>query len=46
MAFTIAAMLTEKSIVAGSESVDVSYPNFVSDMKQLGAAICPAPDRE
>jgi 3-phosphoshikimate 1-carboxyvinyltransferase len=46
MAFTIASMLTEKSVVAGAESVDVSYPNFVSDMKDLGARISPAPDRE
>lgn len=46
MAFTIAAMLTEKSIVAGAESVDVSYPNFISDMKYLGARIASAPDRE
>jgi 3-phosphoshikimate 1-carboxyvinyltransferase len=46
MAFTIASMLTEKSIIAGAESVDVSYPNFVADMKDLGANISPAPDRE
>jgi 3-phosphoshikimate 1-carboxyvinyltransferase len=46
MAFTIASIMTEKSIVAGAESVDVSYPNFVSDMKDLGAKISPAPDRE
>lgn len=46
MAFTIASMLTEKSVVAGAESVDVSYPNFVSDMKDLGARISTAPDRE
>lgn len=46
MAFTIASMMTEKSIVAGSESVDVSYPNFVQDMKELGAKISSAPDRE
>ena len=46
MAFTIAAMLTERSIVAGAESVDVSYPNFVSDMKELGARLSPMPDRE
>lgn len=46
MAFTIASMITEKSIVAGAESVDVSYPNFVADMKDLGAIISPAPDRE
>jgi 3-phosphoshikimate 1-carboxyvinyltransferase len=46
MAFTIASMMTEKSIVAGAESVDVSYPNFISDMKELGARLSPAPDRE
>jgi 3-phosphoshikimate 1-carboxyvinyltransferase len=46
MAFTIASMLTEKSIVAGAESVDVSYPHFVQDMKDLGAKVSPAPDRE
>jgi 3-phosphoshikimate 1-carboxyvinyltransferase len=46
MAFTIASMMTEKSIVAGAQSVDVSYPNFVSDMKNIGARISPAPDRE
>jgi 5-enolpyruvylshikimate-3-phosphate synthase len=39
-------MMTEKSIVAGAESVDVSYPNFISDMKELGARLSPAPDRE
>ena len=46
MAFTIASMMTEKSIVAGAQSVDVSYPNFISDMKNIGARISPAPDRE
>jgi 3-phosphoshikimate 1-carboxyvinyltransferase len=46
MAFTVASMMTEKSVVAGAESVDVSYPNFVSDLKDLGAKILPAPDRE
>jgi 3-phosphoshikimate 1-carboxyvinyltransferase len=46
MAFAIASMLTEKSIVAGAESVDVSYPNFITDMKTLGARITNAPDRE
>jgi 3-phosphoshikimate 1-carboxyvinyltransferase len=46
MAFTIASLITEKSMVAGAESADVSYPNFVGDMKQLGAKITPAPDRE
>jgi 3-phosphoshikimate 1-carboxyvinyltransferase len=46
MAFTIASMMTEKSRVAGSQSVDVSYPNFISDIKNIGARISPAPDRE
>jgi 3-phosphoshikimate 1-carboxyvinyltransferase len=46
MAFTIASMMTEKSIIAGAQSVDISYPNFISDMKNLGALISPAPDRE
>jgi 3-phosphoshikimate 1-carboxyvinyltransferase len=46
MAFTIASMMTEKSIVAGAQSVDVSYPIFISDMKNIGGRISPAPDRE
>ena len=46
MAFTIASMLTEKSIVAGAESVDVSYPNFISDMENMGAQLSPMPDRD
>jgi 3-phosphoshikimate 1-carboxyvinyltransferase len=46
MAFTIAAMLTNKSIVAGAESVDVSYPSFISDMVTLGAKLSQMPDRE
>jgi 3-phosphoshikimate 1-carboxyvinyltransferase len=46
MAFTIASMMTEKSIVAGAQSVDVSYPNFISDMKNIGERISPAPNRE
>jgi 3-phosphoshikimate 1-carboxyvinyltransferase len=46
MAFAIAAMMTEKSVVAGAESVDVSYPNFVQDMNSLGARIFPMPSRE
>ena len=37
MSFTIAAMMTEKSIVEGLESVDVSYPSYIQDMKMLGA---------
>ena len=46
MAFTIASMLTQKSIVAGAESVDVSYPNFLQDMKRIGARISSMPERE
>jgi 3-phosphoshikimate 1-carboxyvinyltransferase len=42
MAFTIASMLTEKSTVTGAESVDVSYPNFIQDMVDLGADISPS----
>jgi len=42
MAFTIASMLTEKSIVTGAESVNVSYPNFIQDMVDLGADISPS----
>ena len=37
MSFVIASMMTEKSIVDGVESVDVSYPSFVQDMKKIGA---------
>jgi 3-phosphoshikimate 1-carboxyvinyltransferase len=37
MSFVIASMMTEKSIVDGAESVDVSYPFFIQDMKKIGA---------
>jgi 3-phosphoshikimate 1-carboxyvinyltransferase len=46
MAFTIASMLTRKSIVAGLESVDVSYPMFLRDLRKLGGRIKPMPDKE
>jgi 3-phosphoshikimate 1-carboxyvinyltransferase len=46
MAFTIASMLTEKSTVSGAESVDVSYPNFIQDLTNLGAYIESIPERE
>ncbi len=39
MAFSIASMMTQKSTVEGAESVDVSYPNFMQDMKGLGAKL-------
>ena len=38
MAFALASMLVPGGIpVAGVETLDVSYPSFVSDMKHLGA---------
>lgn len=46
MAFTIAAMMTDRSLVAGAESVDVSYPTFISDMMDLGSSLSTMPDRE
>jgi 3-phosphoshikimate 1-carboxyvinyltransferase len=39
MAFCIASLLTEKCIVDGLESVDVSYPNFIDDFMKLGASV-------
>ena len=39
MSFVIAAMLTEKSVVDGLESVDVSYPSFVHDIRRIGAKL-------
>jgi len=46
MAFTIASMLTRKSIVAGLESVDVSYPMFLQDLVKVGGRIKVMPRRE
>jgi 3-phosphoshikimate 1-carboxyvinyltransferase len=46
MAFSIASLLTEKSTVIGAESVDVSYPNFIDDMRKLGADIKLMTERE
>jgi 3-phosphoshikimate 1-carboxyvinyltransferase len=39
MCFVVAAMMTEKSIVEGARSVDVSYPQFISEMRKLGGQI-------
>jgi 3-phosphoshikimate 1-carboxyvinyltransferase len=39
MAFTIASMLTKKSMVRGAESIDVSYPSFIHEIKRLGAKV-------
>ena len=45
MAFTIASMLTRQSKVGGAESVDVSYPHFIDEMKRLGADIVSLAER-
>ncbi len=39
MAFTIVSLLTNNSVVSGVESVDVSFPDFIPKMKELGADI-------
>jgi 3-phosphoshikimate 1-carboxyvinyltransferase len=39
MAFVIAGLATENSIIEGAESVDVSYPHFINNLKGLGADI-------
>ncbi|HEX5982097.1 MAG TPA: 3-phosphoshikimate 1-carboxyvinyltransferase [Nitrososphaeraceae archaeon] len=39
MAFTIASMLTNKSTVRGAESIDVSYPSFIHEIKRLGGNV-------
>jgi 3-phosphoshikimate 1-carboxyvinyltransferase len=39
MSFVIAAMMTDKSLVRGAESVDVSFPSFLTEMKKLGGKI-------
>ncbi len=39
MAFCIAAMFVGGCTVSDSDSVDVSYPSFVSDMSRVGAKI-------
>lgn len=39
MAFCLASLLTEKCVVDGLESIDVSYPNFVDDLRRVGANI-------
>ncbi len=39
MAFLIASLASDESVVEGAESVDVSYPDFVNDLKNLGAIV-------
>ena len=35
MAFAIASLSTEHSIIDSADSVDVSYPNFTNELKRL-----------
>ncbi|HKX96991.1 MAG TPA: 3-phosphoshikimate 1-carboxyvinyltransferase [Candidatus Nitrosocosmicus sp.] len=39
MAFTIAGLSTEHSIIDSADSVDISFPNFISELKRIGAQI-------
>lgn len=39
MAFTIASLSTEHSIIDSANSVDVSFPNFINELKAIGAQI-------
>jgi len=39
MALCIASLLADECIINGAESVDVSYPTFLDDIKALGASI-------
>ncbi|MEM3916754.1 MAG: hypothetical protein QW572_07005, partial [Candidatus Nitrosocaldus sp.] len=39
MVLCIASMLTERSIVRGLSSVDVSYPSFLDDLARIGADV-------
>ena len=39
MAFCIAGMFVGKCTVSNPESVDISYPNFISDMNKVGGKI-------
>lgn len=44
MALTIAALLTDHSTLDGAESVDVSYPSFLEDLKRMGANVSACQD--
>ena len=39
MCFCIASMMTKKSIVHDADSVDVSFPSFINEMRKIGANI-------
>ena len=41
MAFSIAAMYIGDCTVTDPDSVQISYPNFISDMQNVGAQIIP-----
>lgn len=41
MSFVIAAMLTDGSVIRGADSVDVSYPKFLVELKKIGGNIEP-----
>ena len=41
MSFVIAAMLTDGSVIRGADSVDVSYPKFLVELKKIGGSIEP-----
>ncbi|MCS7133756.1 MAG: 3-phosphoshikimate 1-carboxyvinyltransferase [Candidatus Caldarchaeum sp.] len=44
MAFTVLGLALEKGLyVTGAESADVSYPSFLTDLKNIGAKISEAP---
>jgi 3-phosphoshikimate 1-carboxyvinyltransferase len=44
MALTIAALLTNHSTLDGAESVDVSYPSFLEDLRRMGANVSACQD--
>lgn len=44
MALTIAALLTDHSTLDDAESVDVSYPSFLEDLKRMGANVSACQD--
>lgn len=44
MALTIAALLTNHSTLNGAESVDVSYPSFLEDLRRMGANVSACQD--
>jgi 3-phosphoshikimate 1-carboxyvinyltransferase len=39
MAFTIAGLSAENTIIDSADSVDVSFPNFINELKGIGAQV-------